>query len=85
MWLDLVPINTIVKEFGFSFSRLHVLVRLMGLPAKRDHAHWVPSQDEIAAHAAAIRETWSEDERRYRAASITDPLPPSFYLSGRED
>jgi len=77
-WLENVPINTILVEFGFSFARLHGLVRLMGLEEKRDHAHWVPSPEEIAAATARIREGWSDEERVFRSRVITDPLPPSF-------
>lgn len=77
-WLDNVPINTILVEFGFSFSRLHGLVRLLGLEEKRDHAHWVPSPEDIARETALIREKWSDEERAFRARAITDPLPPSF-------
>lgn len=79
LWEANVPVNTILAEFKFSFSRLHNLVRLLGMPAKRDHAAWVPSPEEIRAEAARIRDSWTDDERRYRASSITDPLPPSFY------
>jgi hypothetical protein len=82
-WLENTPINTILAEFGFSFSRLHGLVRLMGLEPKRDHAHWVPSPEEIAAAAAEIREGWSDEERALRASRITDPLPESFLRNGR--
>lgn len=79
LWVDGVPVNDIIAEFRFSFARLHSLIKLLGLPAKRTHAHWVPSQTEIAVHAARIRAGWSEDERLYRATEITDPLPASFY------
>lgn len=78
MWVDLVPINDIIARFNFSFGRLHSLIQLMGLPPKRDHAHWVPSPAQIAEETAAIRSRWSEEERLYRASHITDPLPPSL-------
>lgn len=84
MWIDLVPINDIIAQFNFSFTRLHSLIKLMGLPPKRDHAHWVPSPAQIAEETAAIRSRWSEDERLYRASNITDPLPRSF-LCGSDD
>jgi len=76
LWVADTPVNTILAEFRFSFARLHSLIALMGLPARRVRAHWVPSQTEIAVAAAAIRATWSDDERLYRASHITDPLPP---------
>lgn len=84
LWVEGVPVNDIIAEFHFSFTRLHSLIALLGLPAKRHRALWVPSQTEIAVHAARIRAGWSEDERLYRATNVTDPLPPSFYCEPRE-
>jgi hypothetical protein len=81
LWVDGVPVNDIIAEFRFGFDRLHSLIALLGLPAKRHRALWVPSQTEIAVEAAKIRSGWSEDERLYRARHITDPLPESFYLT----
>lgn len=82
LWVEGTPVNDIIREFRFSFDRLHGLISLMGLPAKRHRALWVPSQTEIAVHAAKIRAGWSEDERLYRASNVTDPLPRSFYCGG---
>lgn len=84
-WNDNVPINDILREFACSFGRLKRLVRLLGLPPERDHFAWAPTPEQIAEAAAAIRESWTEEERLLRARRIMDPLPATFYESGLLD
>jgi hypothetical protein len=79
LWVDGVPVNDIIREFRVSFSRLHALVKLCGLPARRDHALFVPSPAEIQRECRRFRESWSDEERHRRATRIIDPLPASFY------
>lgn len=45
---------------------------------------WLPSPDEIRRRAAAIRSTWSPEERRQRAVNIPGlPLLPLLLGGGR--
>lgn len=79
MWLANVPVVQILREFKFAFGRLKKLITLCGLPQERDHYAYAPTPEEIAECCAAIKESWTEDEKLLRARKIQDPLPASFY------
>lgn len=53
--------------------------------ARKQHDNtWLPSPDEIRSRAAAIRSTWSAEERRQREVKVPGlPLLPLLLGGGR--
>lgn len=89
MWATNVSSQEICETLAVSRTQLFRLCQRHGLP-KRPRVSSASkfadiSQQEIAARAAQIRESWSESEERKRAGHIHSPVETKSYsFDGRD-
>jgi hypothetical protein len=84
LWKSDMTLAELCEELGFSAGEIADAATYLGLPERAAPDIYLPSQDEIRAACAKIREAWSPAERELRLGRLRIATEEQNYAGGSQ-